>query len=249
MKKICIAFIIFAAADIAVGEDELITGEVKARKDVIVMSENSGLISSSLGFDKGSVKKGDRIASFSCKSIRAQISVAKKKLSLEKIKSKTKEEQFSKKAISQNEVELTRGAVEVSQAELKAKESELSKCYISAPFSGEIVELYVQRGKYVKAGDPVAHLVDVNSLYGQSYFDRSLWDSFKVGQRLLIRFRELPEESGFREAVIINKPNYIYNDQRFRVELKIEDINGLTSGMLYDVEKRVEEEIEQGRAE
>ncbi|NOG84250.1 MAG: HlyD family efflux transporter periplasmic adaptor subunit [Planctomycetes bacterium] len=70
-----------------------------------------------------------------------------------------KKSAWEKRAIS--EVDFIRGTADrdAKEAEFEYADYDLEKCTLYAPFAGEVSEVYVEAGGYVKRGDPVAHLV------------------------------------------------------------------------------------------
>ena len=92
-----------------------------------------------------------------------------------------KKNAWEKKAIS--EVDFIRGTADrdAREAEFEDTEYDLERCTLYAPFSGEVSEVYVEAGGYVKRGEPVAHLVMMDPIK----VDISV--SFETAERLKIR--------------------------------------------------------------
>ena len=92
-----------------------------------------------------------------------------------------KKNAWEKKAIS--EVDFIRGTADrdAREAEFEDTEYDLERCTLYAPFSGEVSEVYVEAGGYVKRGEPVAHLVMMDPIK----IDISV--SFETAERLKIR--------------------------------------------------------------
>ena len=62
------------------------------------------------------------------------------------------------------QIESGRANVERAEADLTKAKLDLSYTTLMAPFTGEISELYVRVGGYVRPGDPVAHLVTMDPI-------------------------------------------------------------------------------------
>ena len=59
---------------------------------------------------------------------------------------------------------LAQAKVDVAKADVDLAQHSLDSCSIRAPFAGELQRLLVSEGQFVKAGDPVAIVVDVSKL-------------------------------------------------------------------------------------
>ena len=70
-----------------------------------------------------------------------------------------KKQAWEKRAIA--EVDFIRGTADrdAQQAEFDQAQYNLDRCTLYAPFSGEVSEVYVEAGGYVRRGEAVAHLV------------------------------------------------------------------------------------------
>lgn len=70
-----------------------------------------------------------------------------------------KKQAWEKRAIA--EVDFIRGTADrdAQQAEFDQAQYNLDRCTLYAPFSGEVSEVYVEAGGYVRTGEAVAHLV------------------------------------------------------------------------------------------
>ena len=231
---LALALIMVFSGVVYAEENDLMTGKISARQDVIVKGEHTGVLTFALSHDTKNVKKGDNLASYSCSGERAEITASEKRVKLEEGKYQSKKTQHGLGGLSDVEVSIARDTVSVTKAELGVKRAATAKCSVRAPFDAEVVEVFTQKGQYVTSGDPIVHLINQSTLYGQSFLSRDLWDEFQVGDQLVLIFRELGDDAK-RVATVVAKPNYIYEDQRFRIEVGITDVESLTSGMLYDI--------------
>lgn len=68
---------------------------------------------------------------------------------------------------------LAQAKLDVAKAEVDLAKFYLESCSIRAPFAGELQRLLVSEGQFVKAGDPVAIVVDVSKLRVEVPVERS----------------------------------------------------------------------------
>jgi len=74
---------------------------------------------------------------------------------------------------------LAQAKLDVAKAEVELAKHYLDSCSIRAPFAGELQRLLVSEGQFVKAGDPVAIVVDVSKLRVEIPVERSLAEQGK----------------------------------------------------------------------
>ncbi|MEK6260588.1 MAG: HlyD family efflux transporter periplasmic adaptor subunit [Planctomycetota bacterium] len=68
---------------------------------------------------------------------------------------------------------LAQAKVDVAKADVDLAKHSLESCSIRSPFPGELQRLLVDEGQFVKAGDPVAIVVDISSVKVEIPVDRS----------------------------------------------------------------------------
>ena len=81
--------------------------------------------------------------------------------------------------ISSNALDRQIEATEVQEAQLR---DQLSKCHISTPTSGTILEKYVERGEYVAPGKPLFKMADTDNMFIRAYVTTAQLSAIKVGQ-------------------------------------------------------------------
>ncbi len=74
---------------------------------------------------------------------------------------------------------LAQAKLDVAKAEVELAKHYLDSCSIRAPFAGELQRLLVVEGQFVKAGDPVAIVVDVSKLKVEIPVERAAAESGK----------------------------------------------------------------------
>lgn len=71
----------------------------------------------------------------------------------------------------------------VKEGELKAAEIALARRTTTAPFEGEVQELFQKEGQWVNPGDPVLRLVKFDVLRVESFVDAKLYDPVELAGR------------------------------------------------------------------
>ncbi|KAF0189691.1 MAG: RND family efflux transporter MFP subunit [bacterium] len=189
-----------------------LTGTLEGQEEVIVSSEIDGKISE-MYIDLGSyIKKGDKLFSldereFSWRVDQAQailksaeIALGKAKLDFERT-----EKLFQDGVISRQEYDRTRSLydqtrarweVSIAQVEayrtnitqasasLQLAQKQLEDAVIYAPISGSIKERLVSAGEYVKKGQPVARIIQINPLRLRTNVPEQYIQQVKAGETI-----------------------------------------------------------------
>jgi membrane fusion protein, multidrug efflux system len=134
------------------------TGNILANEEVEIRAEVPGRIIS-INFQEGSmVKKGDLLVKINDSELQAQL----KKLQLdEKLATDDvyrKEKLLEIKAVSQEELDISRNQLGVIQAEIELTGAQLEKTGIYAPFSGRIGLRYASPGGYISSSMLIARM-------------------------------------------------------------------------------------------
>lgn len=77
--------------------------------------------------------------------------------------------------------EIARGEYRQAQAAVKLAELDVQRSEVRAPRAGQVTNLQLAEGNYVRAGEPVLALVDEASFYVQAYFEETKLPRIKVG--------------------------------------------------------------------
>ncbi|MFI8747474.1 efflux RND transporter periplasmic adaptor subunit [Pseudomonas sp. NPDC077186] len=82
---------------------------------------------------------------------------------------------------AQISAEIARGEYRQAQVAVKSAELDLARSEVRAPRAGQVTNLRLAEGNYVKAGEPVLALVDEASFYIQAYFEETKLPRIRVG--------------------------------------------------------------------
>lgn len=138
-----------------------------------------------------SFKKDQQLVEFDCALLNAQLNkgeataeVARQGLNvsnrLEKLNS-----------ISSFEVDQAKAKVKESEAELEAMKVNVSKCTLSAPYSGRIAKLHVDAYQYVTPGKPLMDILDTSRLEVRLIVPSGWLAWLKRGGRFSMQIEEL----------------------------------------------------------
>lgn len=155
------------AAPVIVGEvvnDVSAVGTLIANESVMVRTEINGRLSG-INFDEGqSVSKGHRLVTLEDGEHQAQLAAVSAELRTAKQKFLRSKELYEQKFISKEALDLQAGSVERLAALVDDASARLMKTVVTAPFSGILGLRKVSPGAYLRAGDDIAVLENVDSV-------------------------------------------------------------------------------------
>eukprot|EP00831_Metopus_contortus_P046366 TRINITY_DN37242_c0_g1_i4.p1 TRINITY_DN37242_c0_g1~~TRINITY_DN37242_c0_g1_i4.p1 ORF type:complete len:223 (-),score=26.95 TRINITY_DN37242_c0_g1_i4:131-799(-) len=82
------------------------------------------------------------------------------------------------------------------EIEIEKINHEISKCYIKAPISGNVLTKYAQRGELVTLGKPVIKMANLADIYLKAYVTQTQLSSIALNQSVTILIDDI---SGLRE--------------------------------------------------
>jgi|GEM_PF-1060514 len=121
---------------------------------------------------------------------------------------------------SQYELELNKrvSAVNQATANYNAQISSTLSYIIKAPFSGTIVDVYKNENENVTAAEPIAKLVDLNSLYFEASVDQEDIGLIKVGQNVEV---DLDAYNLPFKGTVVDVPKYV-DSESGTVKVKVD---------------------------
>jgi membrane fusion protein (multidrug efflux system) len=144
-------------------ESFVITGTVRASKDIEIRNEIAGRVLG-LYFKEGtSVKKDQLLVALNDRELQAQHLKASAALKLAKDKEQRQKGLFDKQVISTEEYLTSVKDLESAEADVELLKAQLEKTKISAPFSGTIGLSTVSIGEYLTSGTKIANLVSTDN--------------------------------------------------------------------------------------
>ncbi|MDO6444761.1 efflux RND transporter periplasmic adaptor subunit [Colwellia sp. 1_MG-2023] len=196
-------------------------------------AEISGKIKQVLAKRGSKVTKGQIIAKLEMNDLEAQLMRSKALLSQREI-----EYQGAKKLNAdgyQGQVQVSSAAANLAavKAEIKRLEIAISYTVIRAPFDGILNTRYVEEGDYVKSGDDIAMIADLDPLVVRAFVTEQQISQLSVGQSAeisLLNKTKLPGHLRYISSVADDSTN------TFKIEVAIEnsDLN-LLAGISSEV--------------
>lgn len=180
-----------APTAVANASDGRIRVQLMARNAVTLSSEVAARIASLSMQEGSSFKRGQALVEFDCSSYRAQLRKAQAALEAAT--------QLAKVNAQLAQLNST-GALEVAQAQGKAKEAAaeasyvqtiVDKCVISAPFNGRVARRIAAAHQYVNQGSPILDIVDSGALEVRMLVPSKWLSTLKLGSRFSVAVDEL----------------------------------------------------------
>lgn len=110
------------------------------------------------------VKRGQRLVVFDCGVLQARQSIAQASVRASQARFESNQALLSLNSVGPLEVNLSAAELAMAKGELQVIERELDQCEIVAPFSGVVVERFVEPHQYVPTGEALLSLVSNSSL-------------------------------------------------------------------------------------
>ncbi|ART78857.1 efflux RND transporter periplasmic adaptor subunit [Oceanisphaera avium] len=139
-------------------------GTLSAKQRVAIAPQVSARVTKVHFVSGQEVKKGDILLSLDDRAANAQVSEAKAALMDAQRIYKNFRTLFSRKAVTQTELDGQQAAVAMAQAKLAAAQVQASYLTLRAPFSGVIGLTDVAPGTLLNANEPVAELSDLSEV-------------------------------------------------------------------------------------
>lgn len=105
-------------------------------------------------------RQGQQLVAFDCSLPQAQLDRAKAALSAANKTWSANKRLAELNSIGKVELDVSEAEVMKSRAEVNAMGTTLSKCQITAPFSGRVAEQKVREQQYVQPGQPLLEIID-----------------------------------------------------------------------------------------
>lgn len=177
------------------------TRDGRVRADIVTVAPDvSGWVTQLQAKNDHRVRKNQLLFKIDPKRYQAALNQAKANMEnkhysweLAKHKYTRREKLTNKKAISEEDLETARINTELAQANYKLAKAKfetaqlnMKRTYVTAPITGDIVNLNLRQGNYVQQGKPVLAIVKHDSYYVTGYFEETKLPHIKVGQKAKI---------------------------------------------------------------
>ena len=179
-------------------------GSLRSDESVTIRPEVSGRISE-IGFREGQrVKKGATLIRFDTSVQRAELEQAAANLGLSKSRLERSRDLFTKGFISAQARDETESNFKLAQASYDLSAARLSKLDIKAPFGGIVGLRMVSIGDYVKDGQDIVNLEEIDPLKVDFKIPEIYLKQVAVGQALQITLDAFPNQTFQGKVLAIN---------------------------------------------
>ena len=235
--------LVYSTATLAIAAEPR-SGRIASHGEVLIKAAMAGVV------DKTSLKLGDKVTQgsalvrFDCRRNLAQVATAKAKLAIDQAEKNSVASLFQSKVKTRHELNISEANVAIAKAQLYEADIAAKLCYVRAPIPGIVAEKFVSLGQYVQAGDDLYRLVDDEKLYAVANVNRRFWNEYKIGDQVTLRIENAHPQ--LRKATVVRKANYINKNFSFEIEMKLENVDGLVSGMAFDLNTHPNEIVKDG---
>lgn len=145
-------------------EEFTLPGSLEAWQDLLLAAEMSGPVEW-VGFQEGAeVNKGELLVKIDPLSLQANLNSSAAEYELRRKSLARQQELVAEKLVSEQDIDNAVSALAVATAALRNAEIMLDRARLKAPLAGLIEERLVEPGEYVKTGDPLLRLVQIDQL-------------------------------------------------------------------------------------
>ena len=166
-------------------------GTVFPLRESIVAGEVEGLVVEFPVKRGDYVKKGQELAKLRTTTLEIQLKGAKADEHLARIKYQRAKELYEGKTISHQELDEFETRLVAQEAGVEGVEDDIGKCTIVAPFDGRIIEESTEVGQWLKKGDSVLSMLQLDYVKVRVPVPEKYIQSLKVGDESEVRFPAL----------------------------------------------------------
>ena len=210
-------------------------GTVFPLRESIVAGEVEGLVVEFPVKRGDYVKKGQELAKLRTTTLEIRLKGAKADEHLARIKYQRAKELYDGKTISHQELDEFETILVAQEAEVEGVEDEIGKCTIAAPFDGRITEESTEVGQWLKKGDSVISMLQLDSVKVRVPVPEKYIQGLNVGDESVVNFPALGNITRTGHIVHI-VPQADKRARTFPVYIKIDNKDeAVKSGMFAEV--------------
>jgi len=206
-------------------------GSLRSNESVVIQPEITGRVSE-ISFNEGeAVLKGATLIRLDDSVYRAELQQAEAQLALSKANFERANDLFKRGNASARTRDETLAQMRVAEANVALGRALLEKTNITAPFDGILGLRQLSPGDYVKPGDKVVNIEDINPVKVDFRIPEIHAAVLKVGQEIMVMLDPLPGKS-FRGSVYAIDPMIDPNGRAVVLRATVENQQGeLRPGM------------------
>ena len=220
-------------------EDVEAVGSLRSRQGTVVRAEVGGRVTQINFRDGQRIRKGQLLVQLDDRLQRAQVQQAQAELSLAETNHRRNSELVSKGFISRRGVDESAAAVQVAQAKAELARATAARLRVLAPFDGVAGLRNISVGDYLKEGDAIVNLEDMNAMFVDFRLPERLQARVRPGQTARVQVEALPG-SAFAAVVQAVDPQIDANGRSLNVRGCIDNrLMQLRPGMFARVNTRL----------
>ena len=214
-------------------------GSLSSRDNIEISSELSGQIAS-IHFRPGAnVKKGTLLIQLNNTVLKSELASATSNLSLSETSYKRTKELADRKLSSEQALDQALADLKEKQNTVKARQAQLEKLSLHAPFSGTLGSKQVSIGQYVKVGQPLVSLVANQQLRVEYSLPERLISRIHEGQDICVHVDAFPKQIFYGQVNYI-APSVDRETRTIAVEALIDNENNqLAAGLFVQVNHKL----------
>lgn len=195
-------------------------GSLLADEAVIIRPEIDGRVVA-IHFDEGQrVAKGQKLVTLDPAELKAQLAQSEAQARTDTQRFERSKELLAQKFISQEALDVARNNLDRAEALRREAEARLSKTVITAPFSGMVGLRLISPGAYVKAGEDIVRLENLDSIKLDFRIPEVFAAQVHPGQNVSVRLDAFPGEE-FRGSIYAIEPAMDERTRTFLVRAKV----------------------------
>ncbi len=216
-------------------------GSLNSLDSIHISSELAGQIAS-IHFKPGSVvQKGTLLIQLDNTVLKSQLATAKANLILSESVYQRNQELAKRKLASEQALDKALADLKEKQNIVKAKEAQLFKLSLRAPFTGTLGSRKISVGQYVKVGQPLVSLIAIQKLKVEYTLPENLIAHIRQGQKVQVISDAFPGQI-YQGLVNYIAPNVDKETRTIAVEALIDNRqNRLSPGLFVRVKHQLDE--------
>lgn len=177
------------------------------RRRVLLSPRVAGLASEVLVDEGDWVKPGDPILRLESRLAEIQIEIAQSRLTAAEAKRRDARRRLDDflslkkdRHVSETTIETVAVELDIATAELAREHADLARVrelldrhQVFAPFTGAVIDKFVEIGQWVQQDDPVVELVELDTLRIRATLPQRYYPKVQTGAKARVRFDALPE--------------------------------------------------------
>lgn len=167
-------------------------GTLDADQSIVISPEINGIVTSIDFTDGQRLAQGDQIISIDSGSLKARLMQTQARLTLTRANFNRAQRLRKQGSGTERALDEALNDMRSAEADNAAAQADLDKAHIAAPFAGLIGLRQISLGQYLKAGDTIATLADVDHLRIDFRVSEVFLTQITKGQSVQVTFDALP---------------------------------------------------------